>query len=109
MDEDYNYVSKLQPMFSKPGSRNVRWCIEDCFLRFWFRFILPNQNLIEMERTEIDIIALNDIDRTALVAGVKRNATRYDARLLQEKFERIKGNFGKYKETKLIGLSMEDM
>lgn len=58
---------------------------------------------------EIDIIALNDIDRTALVAGVKRNATRYDARLLQEKFERIKGNFGKYKETKLIGLSMEDM
>jgi AAA+ ATPase superfamily predicted ATPase len=109
LDEDYNYVSKLQPMFSKPGSRNVRWCIEDCFLRFWFRFILPNQNLIEMERTEIDIIALNDIDRTALVAGVKRNATRYDARLLQEKFERIKGNFGKYKETKLIGLSMEDM
>ena len=58
---------------------------------------------------EIDIIALNDIDRTALVAGVKRNAARYDARLLQEKFESIKGNFGKYKETKLIGLSMEDM
>lgn len=109
MDEDYNYVSKLQPMFSKPGSRNVRWCIEDCFLRFWFRFILPNQNLIEMERTEIDIIALNDIDRTALVAGVKRNASRYDARMLQEKFESIKSIFGKYKETKLIGLSMEDM
>jgi hypothetical protein len=58
---------------------------------------------------EIDIIALNDIDRTALVAEVKRNATRYDARMLQEKFENIKGNFGKYKETKLIGLSMEDM
>lgn len=109
MDEDYNYVSKLQPIFSKPGSRNVRWCIEDCFLRFWFRFILPNQNLIEMERTEIDIIALNDIDRTALVAEVKRNADRYDARMLQEKFESIKSIFGKYKETKLIGLSMEDM
>ena len=58
---------------------------------------------------EIDIIALNDIDRTALIAEVKRNAARYDARLLQEKFESIKGNFGKYKETKLIGLSMEDM
>ena len=155
LDEDYNYVSKLQPMFSKPGSRNVRWCIEDCFLRFWFRFILPNQNLIEMERNEllleiierdyndytglileqyfrqkiseeervtavghywdrkgnneIDIIALNDIDRTALVAEVKRNAARYDERLLQEKFESIKGNFGKYKEIKLIGLSMVDM
>lgn len=58
---------------------------------------------------EIDIIALNDIDRTALVAGVKRNAARYDARMLQEKFESIKGNFGKYKETKPVELSMEDM
>lgn len=58
---------------------------------------------------EIDIIALNDIDRTALVAEVKRNASRYDARLLQEKFESIKSIFGKYKETKPVGLSMEDM
>ena len=155
LDEDYNFVSKLHPMFSKPGSRNVRWCIEDCFLRFWFRFILPNWNLVEMERNEllleiveryyndytglileqyfrqkiseeervtfvghywdrkgeneIDVIALNDIDRTALVAEVKRNAARYDERLLQEKFDSIKSNFGKYKEVKLIGLSMDDM
>lgn len=155
LDEDYNFVSKLHPMFSKPGSRNVRWCIEDCFLRFWFRFILPNWNLVEMERNEllleiveryyndytglileqyfrqkiseeervtfvghywdrkgeneIDVIALNDIDRTALVAEVKRNAARYDERLLQEKFDSIKSNFGKYKEVKLMGLSMDDM
>ncbi len=34
LDEGYNYVHKLQPMFSKPGSRNVRWYIDDCFLRF---------------------------------------------------------------------------
>ena len=155
LDEDYNFVSKLHPMFSKPGSRNVRWCIEDCFLRFWFRFILPNWNLVEMERNEllleiveryyndytglileqyfrqkiseeervtfvghywdrkgeneIDVIAINDIDHTALVAEVKRNAARYDERLLQEKFDSIKSNFGKYKEVKLMGLSMEDM
>lgn len=144
LDEDYNYVSKLQPMFSKPGIRNVRRCIENCFLRFWFSFVLPNQSLVEMERNEllleiverdyndytglileqyfrqkiseeeritavghywdrkcnneIDIIALNDIGRTALVAEVKRNADRYDKRLLQEKYESIKGNFGEYKE-----------
>ena len=155
LDEDYNYVSKLHPMFSKPGSRNVRWCIEDCFLRFWFRFILPNQYLIEMERNEllfeiierdyneysglileqyfrqkiseeervtavghywdrkgnneIDIIALNDIDRTAIVAEVKRNPDRYDRHLLERKFDSIKGNFGKYKEVNLTGLSLEDM
>lgn len=155
LDEEYNYVSKQAPMFSKPGNRNLRWSIEDCFLRFWFRFILPNQNLIEMERedllleiverdyndytghvleqyfrqkvseeervtmvgnywdrkgkNEIDLIALNDIDKTALVAEVKRNADRYDSKLLQEKYDSISNNFRKYKEVKLVGLSMADM
>lgn len=155
LDEEYNYVSKQAPMFSKPGNRNLRWSIEDCFLRFWFRFILPNQNLIEMERedllleiverdyndytghvleqyfrqkvseeervtmvgnywdrkgkNEIDLIALNDIDKTALVAEVKRNADRYDSKLLQEKYDTISNNFRKYKEVKLVGLTMADM
>ena len=155
LEEDYNYVSKLTPMFSKPGSRNLRWSVEDCFLRFWFRFVLPNQALIETERNdllleiverdyndytglvleqyfrqkiaeeervtlvgnywdrkgmnEIDLIALNDIDKTALVAEVKRNADRYNPKLLQEKFESIRSNFGKYNEVQLIGLSMQDM
>ncbi len=155
LEEDYNYVSKLSPMFSKPGSRNLRWCVEDCFLRFWFRFVLPNQALVEMERNdllleiverdyntytglvleqyfrqkiseeerftlvgnfwdrrgmnEIDIIALNDIDKTALVAEVKRNADHYDSKLLQEKYNTIRSNFGKYKEVKQMGLSMTDM
>lgn len=155
LDEEYNYVSKQAPMFSKPGNRNLRWSIEDCFLRFWFRFILPNQNLIEMERedllleiverdyndytghvleqyfrqkvseeervtmvgnywdrkgkNEIDLIALNDIDKTALVAEVKCNADRYDSKLLQEKYDTISNNFRKYKEVKLVGLSMADM
>ena len=155
LDEDYNYLSKLLPIFGKPGSRNVRWCIEDCFLRFWFRFILPNQALIETERNElleeiverdycdytglvleqyfrqkvseeervtavgrywdrkgnneIDLIALNDIDRTALVAEVKRNPGRYNEQTLKSKFESIQGEFGKYKEVKLAGLSLNDM
>ena len=155
LHEDYNYISRLQPMFSKPGNRNIRWSIEDCFFRFWFRFILPNQNLIEMERNdllleivrrdycdytglvleqyfrqriaeedrvtavgnywdrqgnnEIDIIALNDFDRTALVAEVKRNPERYKKHLLQEKFDTIRREFSKYREVKLVGLSMKDM
>ena len=58
---------------------------------------------------EIDLIALNDIDKTALVAEVKRNADRYNPKLLQEKFESIRSNFGKYNEVQLIGLSMQDM
>lgn len=58
---------------------------------------------------EIDLIALNNIDKTALVAEVKRNADRYNPKLLQEKFESIRSNFGKYNEVQLTGLSMQDM
>lgn len=155
LHEDYNYINRLLPMFSKPGNRNIRWTMDDCFFRFWFRFILPNQNIIEMVRNdllleivqrdycdytglvleqyfrqriaeeervtavgnywvrqgnnEIDLIALNDIDRTALVAEVKRNPERYKEHVLKEKFETIRREFAKYKEVKLIGLSMKDM
>lgn len=155
LDEDYNYIHKLQPMFSKPGSRNIRWYIDDCFLRFWFRFVLSNQSLVEIGRNEllleivennyydytghvleqyfrqkyreeervtsvghywdrkgnneIDLIALNDIDQKAVVAEIKRNPDRYVPSLLQEKYDTIKKEFGKYKEVKLTGLSMEDM
>lgn len=155
LDEDYNYVHKLQPMFSKPGSRNIRWYIDDCFLRFWFRFVLPNQSLVETGRNEllheivdtnyndysglvleqyfrqkyreeervtavghywdrkgnneIVLIALNNLDRTAVVAEVKRNPERYNPSLLQEKYATIKQEFGKYKHVELIGLSLADM
>jgi uncharacterized protein len=155
LDEDYNYVHKLQPMFSKPGSRNIRWYIDDCFLRFWFRFVLPNQSLVETGRNdllheivdtnyndysglvleqyfrqkyreeervtavghywdrkgnnEIDLIALNNLDRTAVVAEVKRNPERYNPSLLQEKYATIKQEFGKYKHVELTGLSLADM
>ena len=155
LHEDYNYINRLLPMFSKSGNRNIRWTMDDCFFRFWFRFILPNQNIIEMERNdllleivqrdycdytglvleqyfrqriaeeervtavgnywdrqgsnEMDLIALDDIDRTALVAEVKRNPERYKEHVLKEKFETIRREFAKYKEVKLIGLSMKDM
>lgn len=155
LDEDYNYVHKLQPIFSKPGSRNIRWYIDDCFLRFWFRFIVQNQSLVEMGRNdllleivendycdytglvleqyfrqkyseeervtavghywdrkgnnEIYLIALNSIDKKAVVAEVKRNPDRYSYEKLKEKFETIKQEFVKYKDVQLIGLSMNDM
>lgn len=155
LEEDYNYVHKLQPLFSKPGSRNIRWYIDDCFLSFWFRFVLPNQALVEIGRNEllyeivekdycdysgymlehyfrqkyreeervtivgrywdrkgnneIDLIALNEFDKKAVVAEIKRNKARYDSKRLDEKYQTVKAELGKYKEIRLIGLSMEDM
>ena len=45
--DDYSFISKNTPLFSKSGVRNIRWSIDDCYLRFWFRFIYPYQGMIE--------------------------------------------------------------
>lgn len=57
---------------------------------------------------EIDLIALNDLDKTAIIAEVKRNSKKIDLNLLQAKVDSIKKELLKY-EVQLKGLSMEDM
>lgn len=150
----YSYLHHKQPMFSKPNSRNSRWQLDDCFLRFWFRFILRNQALVEMERNdllleiverdyerysglvleqyfrqkwmeeervtlvgnywdrngqnEIDMIALNDIDKTAVVAEIKRQRKKFNPDELANKASAISNDLAKY-SVRQIGLSMEDM
>ena len=58
---------------------------------------------------EIDLIALNDIDRKAVVAEIKRNPDKYNRRLLEEKYKTIQGELGKYREVQLTGLSLNDI
>lgn len=154
LETEYSYLHHKQPMFSKPNGRNSRWQLDDCFLRFWFRFILRNQALVEMERNdllleiverdyerysglvleqyfrqkwmeeervtvvgnywdrnglnEIDMIALNDIDKTAVVAEIKRQRKKFNPNELADKVSAIEKDLAKY-DVKQIGLSMEDM
>jgi len=154
LEKEYSLITKNKPMFSKPESRKARWSLNDNYLRFWFRFIYPNQSLIEMGKydllrefidknyeqysgfilekyfrakmaeeeritaigshwdskgeNEIDLIALNDLDKTAIVAEVKRNPKKIDMALLQAKTDSIKKELVKY-EVELRGLSMNDI
>ena len=154
LETEYSYIHHKQPMFSKPNGRNSRWQLDDCFLRFWFRFILRNQALVEMERNdllleiverdyerysglvleqyfrqkwmeeervtlvgnywdrkgqnEIDMIALNDIEKTAVVAEIKRQRRKFSPTELAEKTATLNKELSKYSVTQ-IGLSMEDM
>lgn len=154
LEKDYSLISKRQPMFAKPGSRNTRWSISDNYLRFWFRFIYPNQSMIEMgkyellqeyiernyeqysglilekyfrdkmseseritkigsywdskSQNEVDIIALNDLDKTAIIAEVKRNPKKIDMILLGTKVNTIKKELVKY-NVELKGFSINDM
>lgn len=57
---------------------------------------------------EIDLIAIERLDKQATVAEVKRNIRKYNPALLAEKYQYIKRHFQGY-SVELIGLSMEQM
>lgn len=48
LEDDYELISKKRPILSKERSQNVRYEISDNFLRFWFRYVIRNQNLLQM-------------------------------------------------------------
>lgn len=49
----FNVIRPIRPLFSKPESRNVRWQITDCYLRFYFWFVYANQSLIELGQHDL--------------------------------------------------------
>lgn len=57
---------------------------------------------------EIDLIALERLDKRATVAEVKRNPKKFDNKLLTEKYEHIQKHLKGY-TVELIGLSLNDM
>ena len=57
---------------------------------------------------EIDMIAIEKLDRRATIAEVKRNKKKYSETTLRAKVEKIEKNLRGYEVT-LCGLSMEDM
>jgi hypothetical protein len=57
---------------------------------------------------EIDLIALNDMDKIAIVAEVKRNPKKINLSQLQTKADTIKKELAGY-TVELKGLSMDDM
>ena len=48
LEDDYELIVKKRPVMSKERSQNVRYEIADNFLRFWFRYVARNQNLLQM-------------------------------------------------------------
>lgn len=52
LESDYGIISRIVPIFDKERSRNSHYSIEDCFLRFWFRFIFKYRSWIEFNRID---------------------------------------------------------
>ena len=46
--DDYGLISRRQPLFDKPQSKNVRYRLDDNFFLFWFRFIARYSYMLEI-------------------------------------------------------------
>lgn len=154
LENDYTLIKKIKPIFSKVGSRIVKYEIIDNYFNFWFRFIYKYKSAIEIEnydfvkdiikrdfsmysgkflekyfieklqleknysqigtyweksnQNEIDIVALNELEKKVLIAEVKLNVKKIDMDVLEEKSKKLEKNFKKY-EIQYIGYSLKDM
>ena len=59
-------------------------------------------------QNEIDIIAINELEKTCKIYEVKRKSEKINLKTLQDKIEIFKGNIPNYSVT-FLGLSMDDM
>ena len=63
LERDYSIISQQQPIFETARNKNCHYRIDDCFFRFWFRFIYRNQDMVELGRfKELRALADRDID-----------------------------------------------
>ena len=63
LETEYGILEKKLPFKGCAGSRQSLYKIEDCFFRFWFRFIYKYQYMIEMGRfAELRAIVGRDFD-----------------------------------------------
>ena len=52
LESQYGLISKRQPLYEKSSNKNCHYQIDDCFFRFWFRFVYRHQDLVEMNQLE---------------------------------------------------------
>jgi AAA+ ATPase superfamily predicted ATPase len=84
LESDFDIIKKVRPIFSKPGSRSIKYSITDNFLNFWFRFIYKYRSAIEMGNLQY----VRNI--------VERDYTVYSGRILEKYF------LEKWKESNLF-------
>ena len=63
LEKDYSLISKRQPLFEPTVTKNCHYQIDDCFFRFWFRFVYKNGYLLELGRRDrMRELAARDFD-----------------------------------------------
>ncbi len=63
LEDQYSIVVKKQPIFEKTTAKNSHFLIDDCFFRFWFRFVYKLNYLDELGRRDRMLdVAMRDFD-----------------------------------------------
>lgn len=154
LENEFSLITKVRPIFSKPGSRSVKYRINDNFLNFWFRFIYKYRSTVEIGNldylkeiikrdystysgailekyfiekmveegiysnigtywekgniNEIDIVAINDIEKSAIIAKVKRKKENINLESVKSKAKNLLTGLPNY-HVEFLDLSIEDM
>jgi AAA+ ATPase superfamily predicted ATPase len=157
LENDYNIIKKVKPIFAKEGSKTQKYFIDDNFLNFWFRFIFKYKSAIEIENfnyvkkiverdfdtfsgkylekyfkekleishkyseigsyweknnnNEIDIVAINKLEKKLLMAEVKINNNKINLEVLKNKSKRFFVKYPQFKDWDIeyAGFSLDDI
>ena len=52
METQYALIAKRRPIFEKTGNKSCVYQINDCFFRFWFRFVFGYSDMIELKQLD---------------------------------------------------------
>ena len=77
LENEYEVISKKQPIFEKSSTKNVRYTIEDNFFTFWFRFIYKYNYMLEIENYD------------AVKTIINRDYETFSGLMLERYFKRI--------------------
>lgn len=63
LENQYGIIKREQPIFDRENGKNGHYRIDDCFFRFWFRFVFKYRYLIELGRYDRLLeVAMRDFD-----------------------------------------------
>ncbi len=154
LEDEFDIIQRVLPVFSIPHSRQVKYRIQDAFLSFWFRFIYRYRSAVEIEnfafirqainrdfatysgvwleqlfraqlaatgeyniigsyweagnKNEIDLVAVNELSKTALIAEIKCNPDNLRLSQLKTKAQRLEQQLKAY-DIQYRGWSLADL
>ena len=82
--DEYELISKRQPLFEKSANKNVRYELNDIFYSFWFRFIFKYSYIVEIE----NYAKLQEI--------VTRDYNTFSGLMLERYFHRVAMESGQF-------------